>query len=96
MVADGTAIATLVLHYADGSAGSIPVRYGRNVLGLRVAPNPPSAAVVAWPGTAEDGAAIHLYRSTWENPQPDKVVASIDLVSTLANSSPLIVALTLE
>jgi hypothetical protein len=52
--------------------------------------------VVAWTGKAEDGEEIHLYRSTWENPQPGKVVASIDIVSAMTNTSPLIVAITVE
>jgi hypothetical protein len=96
VVPDGTVIAMLVVHYADGSVRSIPIRYGQDVLGLRVTPDSQAKAAVAWTGTAEDGAEIHLYRSTWENPQPGKTAVSIDLVSTMADSSPLIVALTLD
>jgi hypothetical protein len=44
----------------------------------------------------KDDSEIHLYCSTWENPRPGQVVASIDLVSAMTDASPLIVAITLE
>jgi len=33
---------------------------------------------------------------TWKNPHPDKNVVSIDLVSTLTEAAPFLVAMTLE
>jgi hypothetical protein len=93
---DGTEIATLVLHYADGSKHQISIRYGQDVRDSSAEPDSQAGAMAAWTGKTEDGEEIHLYRSTWENPQPGKVLASIDIVSAMTDASPLIVAITLE
>jgi hypothetical protein len=39
---------------------------------------------------------VRLCRTTFENPQPGKVIATIDYVSAMAGSAPFLVALTVE
>jgi hypothetical protein len=40
--------------------------------------------------------ALRIYKTTFENPQPEVVIATIDYVSTMQNSSPFLIGLTIE
>jgi hypothetical protein len=40
--------------------------------------------------------SVRLFVMTWKNPHPEEKVASIDLVSTLTEAAPFVVAMTLE
>jgi hypothetical protein len=42
------------------------------------------------------GCSLWLFSLTWKNPQPEKKVVSIDLVSTLTDAAPFVVAMTAE
>jgi hypothetical protein len=57
-------------------------------------------AKVAWRGknniSAENGCEIRLFSEAWTNPHPDKMVATIDVVSKKTACAPFLVALTLE
>jgi hypothetical protein len=55
--------------------------------------------VVAWTGSNKrirrQRGSIHLYRTTWDNPQPDQEVASIDVFSTRTATGPFLIAVTI-
>ena len=39
---------------------------------------------------------IGVYLMTWENPRPDQVIQSFDYVSTMTDSAPFLLGVTLE
>ena len=56
--------------------------------------------IIAWtggsPATARRGLGVRLCWTTFENPHPRKVIATIDYVSAMAGSAPFLVSLTVE
>jgi hypothetical protein len=99
----GTTVASLVLRYADGEQARLDIRHRENVLDFwawRPATPTDTNTVVAWtgesPATSRRGFGVRLCRTTFENPQPGKVIATIDYVSAMAGSAPFLVALTVE
>jgi hypothetical protein len=102
-VAEGTEIGRYRVRYADGSERTVAVLYGWDV---RDSWNwdrsrPVSRGKVVWtgssPGAAKEGVSLRLYLTTWDNPQPDLEVKSIDLVSALNTAaSPICFGLTVE
>jgi WD40 repeat protein len=102
-IADGAPICRYVLRYADGERREIPVLYGRDVRTLWQLDNdikPGDRGVVAWLGTnpaiARLDGRLRLYRSTFDNPRPEVPIQSIDVVSSLTQCIPFIIAITLE
>jgi hypothetical protein len=109
-VLDGTPIARFTYHYADGSQRTDEVVYGRDVrdwwegLGDKA---DTERSHVAWRGTnavasvpnlfsGPGGTHLRLYRTTWTNPQPDRVVTHLDFESLLTACGPFLVAVTVE
>jgi len=102
-VADGTVIGRYVIQYQGGAQKEVTIVYGENVRDWWFNPNlsePTKDAVVAWtgknPAVKAAGQSLRLYKFTWDNPSPDSVIESIDLVSANSNSSPFLLALTAE
>ena len=104
---DGVTIAQLVLHYADNSVREIEIKIGQHVRdwwgdpSQRVtAPNSELAWSGTNPATKKYGGAnpgsLRIYKTTFENPQPNLMVTSVDYVSTMQNSGPFLIGLTLE
>jgi hypothetical protein len=101
--ATGEEIGALVLHYADGEQRELPLVYGRHLRSRHTREGPDSHAELArvvWyrenvtPKYSRRDA--RLYKSTWANPRPEVEVISLDFVSRMGASAPLIVALTVE
>jgi hypothetical protein len=99
---DGTLIAEYRVHFDDGSAETIPVVYGEDVRDHWNNDNSKKVTrgKVAWTG-ANDAVRrairnLRLYRTTWENPKPDKRVVKIDYVSMKTRTAPFCIAMTLE
>lgn len=101
--------AKLIFHYADGSQEELNLDGGTHTLRcvdgwipqeLDMLPAPQTE--LAWLGTNpylkqnNPSACVHLYRTTIDNPKPDKQVATIDYVSTMFNPGPFMVGLTIE
>jgi len=102
-VADGTPIAEYRVRYEDGSGAVIPVVYGRDVRDWWFTDNSKGVTrgKVAWEGENElakgFGCRVRLYLTTWENPHPEKKVASIDYVKRGDGpAAPFCAAITLE
>jgi RNA polymerase sigma factor (sigma-70 family) len=97
-------VAKLVLHYADGSQAELPVgTYGLEALYQPVwLAEMPQDSELAWIGNNpylkeyKPRFALHLYRTTLQNPKPDLEVASIDYVSAMTSAAPLMAGLTIE
>jgi hypothetical protein len=108
----GQAVARLVLHYADDSMAEIPIIAGEHLQdwwGPIYNTDSGAGRYTTDPGTelawAGSNPAIHkhapdfslrLYRSTFANPHPELEIKTIDYVSTLTQSAPFMVGLTLE
>ena len=91
-------IGSYVIHYANGQRKEIPIIYGQDVRSWWVFPNEPATmarASVAWSGTSAS-ASVRLYKRTWENPLPNVEIKSLDFISSMANPSPLLIAVTAE
>jgi hypothetical protein len=99
----GTTVATLVLHYQDGTSAEIPIQHGVHLNDWWSYGRPPPSdpnTVVAWTGqnqaTAQKGNSIRLYMTRFDNPQPTKTVVSLDYISAMAAPGPFLVALTVD
>ena len=108
----GRSVAKLVLHYADGSTNEIFVVAGKHLFDwwaplfttgvdprfLQTAPGTERA----WTGSNpyikanQPDESLVLYKSTFDNPRPDVPLASLDYVSTMTESAPFLVGLTVE
>ena len=99
----GAAVASIVVHYHDGSQQVIPIRYGeraRDWCFWEFEPVGDPNTAMAWTGgnlsvRAQNG-SLRLYRTTWVNPRPQTPVVGVDYVSSRSKSAPFMVALTVE
>ncbi len=87
-VAEGTLLAEYKVHYADGSEASIPVAFGLDVRDWfdRDQGMPVTRGRVVWTGldsvAVRYNSSIRLYSGVWENPHPEKTLASLDFVKS--------------
>jgi hypothetical protein len=101
-VLDGTTVAQLRVHYADGIAATLPIVYGEDVRDwwCNDQGKPTTRAQVAWAGhnaaTRERKIYLRLYLSVWENPHPEREIAAIDYNSLATPAAPFCVAITAE
>jgi outer membrane lipoprotein-sorting protein len=97
---DGTHVASVRLHYADGQHRILPIVYGYDVRNWWPQPTEPSQESsglrLAWQHHARPGTPRRLYISTWENPRPSVTVQSVDYISSLGLPAPFLVAMSVE
>ncbi len=94
----GTKIGEYRLNYEEGSSEVLPIVVGENIREWTFPfENDLPKARVAWQkGYKQNYRIISLYHVIWENPHPEKKVATIDVVSSETSSSPFCVAMTVE
>lgn len=80
---------TYRLHRADGSSLDIPVRCETEIWDWWITPGNPH---VAWSNLASRG--FYLWR--WENPEPEKEILRLDLLSARNEVTAMVVAITAE
>jgi hypothetical protein len=98
----GTKIGEYVMHYENGETRTADLIYGENELDWWV--NPAEGHVTkaeeVWTGsnaaTRRVGRRTRLIKFTWNNPLPEAKITSIDFVSSLTTSSPMLLAITVE
>lgn len=98
----GLKIGEYIFHYENGETRTADLVYGENELDWWV--NPTEGHVTkadeVWfgsnPATRARGMKTRLIKFTWKNPLPQVTIRSIDFVSTLTTSSPMLVAITVE
>lgn len=98
-VDDGTVVGRYTIRYADGSSQTLPIIYGEDVRDWWVGSDKVvelKNGQVAWQGETSNGNAVRIYRRTWENPSPDREVASLEFSSTMTRSAPFLLAITTE
>ena len=101
---DQLVVASLLLHYADGTTGKLDIVYGQHVYDwwFKESSDLPlaSGTKVAWVGqnreAARGGYRIRVFKSSFNNPKPDVRIKTIDYVSALTPSGPFLLALTVE
>ena len=101
--AEGATIAYVVLNYADGTEHIIPIRYGVHVRDWFNLPSYEKETItdpdttICWrrdPVTYK--APIRLFESRFENPSPEKDVASMDVVSARSLAAYCLLAATVS
>jgi hypothetical protein len=102
--ADGVPIARLTLHYQNGQTSALLIRYGVNVRnwwkepselqGLLADPN--SKVIWSAPSPEPVGRPItlRLYKTSFANPHPRWVIATLDVESLFTHATPVVVAIT--
>jgi len=103
-VKDGTAIGQYMLRYADGSGEGIAIIYGEDVRDWFFTDDEAKTTrgKIVWSGENDRAAMldakIRLYLMSWDNPHPDKTIASIDYFGRKSETpaAPFCVAMTLE
>jgi hypothetical protein len=97
-------VAQVLWRYADGSALTTHVRSGNHVRDwIRLPYETParlpyafSKAVWRAPVPGQAGRWVRLYRFSYANPEPRRVIEQIEFVSTMQNPNLLVVGLTLD
>ena len=98
----GTKIGEYIIHYANGEIKRAPIVYGKKVMDWLVSPEGEhcTEAEEVWSGsnaaTRGVGQKTCLTKYNWENPLPDVEITAIDFISSLNNSAPFLVAITIE
>ncbi|MBI2925361.1 MAG: carboxypeptidase regulatory-like domain-containing protein, partial [Verrucomicrobia bacterium] len=102
---DGTPVAKLVLHYANGQEHTLSLVYGQHLRNWYKASREPDEVTnpnskVVWTGTSPRsdryGMTLRLYRTSFPLPLPDVELRSLDVVSLLSESVWVTVGMTLE
>lgn len=101
--------AKLVLHYADNTDETLELLGGVNALKCTAPAAPPNLSMIEAPKTelgwlgsdsylegADPGEALHIYRTTLDNPKPDVIITSLDYVSSMVNPAPFMAGITIE
>ena len=91
---EGTALATIVLHYEDGTTVSLPIQYKRHVTEWWDPPELLPSARPGWVGGNPVHQPIVVYVAIWSNPEPDKKVTTLDLVSAETSTPVTVIGLT--
>jgi hypothetical protein len=102
--ADDTVIGKYVINYDDKTTAEVEIVYGRDVVDWWAYPDQkaPTKGKAVWEGENEASkgfdAKIKLYLMTWENPKPDKKIATIDFVAPNPEqaAAPFCVAITAD
>ncbi len=80
--------------YVDGTRAAISLRQGCEVSDWWN-PQPLAGAQVAWSGRNEQHAPIGIYLMPWNNPNPEKAIATIDVIGNLAETQIVLLGVTL-
>ena len=89
----GTEIGYYILHFADGHSETLPIIYGEDVIEEPKNQAPTVRAKVVWPTSK---GKLPIYKVTWTNPHPEVEIKSLDFVSAITETSPLLIAITVD
>lgn len=94
-----TVIAAVVIHYADGSEETFPLRYWHETLAYMVGTDAaPPEVRSGWRASDpyRPGMFKELFIATWENPRPETEVTSIDVRAAASEAALLIAGISVE
>jgi serine/threonine protein kinase len=97
---NGIVVASLILHYADGTTNNLDIIYGRQVYDWWFQASDADAFLagntkVAWVGE-NSASKIRVFQTSFANPKPEVKIESVDYVSGLSKCAPFMLALTVE
>ena len=97
----GTCIGKFVVNYEDGGSQTIEINSGEHVRDWflsNISKRQVSGGKLVWvnPSKEVPGRDIGLYTLRWQNPQPDRKIASFDYESTMNYGAPFLLGVTLE
>jgi hypothetical protein len=99
----GERIGCFRVHFADGQAMEIPLRYNQNTSDwweLDHLPRELPEAQLAWHGASPhsrvSSQTLRLFKLTWENPFPEVAITTLDFVAEHPKTHPFLIALTAE
>jgi hypothetical protein len=97
----GTSVGHYVIHYGNGETRRVPIVYGVDVQDWWMVEGDTAGneVDVVWTGenhAAPDGPPIGVCKTTWVNPLPDAEIDYIDYRSTMKDSAPFLIAITVE
>ena len=84
-----------MLHYQDGTSHQIHANLGRDLRDWFSNDNIEPELEIAWRGYTGTYNA-QLFKSSWPNPHPERIIQSIDLESSMNEPVPFVVAITVE
>ena len=99
---EGSTVARLIVHYADGSTREWPLIYGEDIRDWRwwegFEPLEASRATLAWKADWKwsSGAMVRLFKATWTSPQSDVEISSLEFRSGENALKPFVIAITAE
>ena len=99
---DGTPMAKIVFHYANGAEESFRLGYGvhaRNIARARLEKrsglsDPNSQSI--WPDNDVEHSGTRVYQTALANLHPEETILSIDLVSLFSLATPFVLGITVE
>jgi hypothetical protein len=97
-----TPVASLVLHYADGTEATLPILYGAHLRAANAGDNRQAdcpLGQVVWPSpfpATPKEVQPWLHKTTFPNPRPTLGVERIEYVSQVGRCGPFLVAVTVE
>ena len=89
----GVTIANYILKYEDGTSATLPVRSWIEI-GDWFAPKKIEQGRICWTGSNRTAPVVGVYLTTWDNPHPNKVVKSIDIIGALTNAQIGVIGIT--
>jgi WD40 repeat protein/serine/threonine protein kinase/tetratricopeptide (TPR) repeat protein len=99
---EGVRIGEYTMHFEDGSTQALRLIYGEDLRDWGAAwtdhKTQAKSASVAWKGDIphRTGGEGCLYLRTWENPNPEMEIVSMDFESSMTDCAPFLVAVTAE
>lgn len=95
---EGTRIGSYLVRYGNGQSIELPIIYGKHLRSWWGFPGEPSQAAnaqISWT-TLSSGTPVRLFSNTWENPNPDSEIASVDVIANVARPGLFLAGMTAE
>ncbi len=90
---EGAQVGSIKVHYTDGSSVTQPLVYGTQIFSFNDLRNSDIASI-AWKGKNSKGNPVAVWDFVWKNPNPDKLIKSMELISNKTETSPIFYAIT--
>jgi len=88
----GRRIGAYRINYADGTSVEVPLTYGVNVASW-IDRRSVQEANRVWNGRSKDNQRVGFEKMQWDNPNPEKVIASIEMTSAGTEAGPVLLAI---
>jgi hypothetical protein len=97
-VKNGVQIGSFTVHYVNDSKREILIVQGEDLGNWTGTDNDDllRRGAVVWKGENAAEQSVRVYKSVWDNPQPELEIRSLDFVSKMTDASPFLIAITAE